>query len=59
MRWKSPGYHDTKTKKKFLWLPLCIDGEWRWLERATIEYAYSYIPAPMPYGKWEPVAFVD
>ena len=27
-----------KQKTKFLWLPLTIDGETRWLETATIEY---------------------
>ena len=27
-----------KTKTKFLWWPVKIDGETRWLERATIEY---------------------
>jgi len=27
-----------KQKTKFLWLPVTIDGETRWLETATIEY---------------------
>lgn len=25
------------TVTKFLWLPTCVEGEWRWLETATIE----------------------
>lgn len=27
---------------KFLWLPKTIDGEMRWLERATYRRAYLY-----------------
>jgi len=27
-----------KYKTKFLWFPVTIDGETRWLETATIEY---------------------
>ena len=27
-----------KIKTKFLWLPITIEGETRWLERATVVY---------------------
>jgi len=30
--------HAEKIKTKFLWFPVDIDGEIRWLERATIKY---------------------
>ena len=32
---------DVKIAKKFLWFPVCIDHEIRWLETATIKYQYS------------------
>ena len=31
----SPREGDTRTRTGFLWLPKKLDGEWRWLERAT------------------------
>ena len=31
-----------KTVTKFLWFPLTIDGETRWLETATIEYRVNW-----------------
>lgn len=45
MRFKKEAYlrkcylnNTKKTETKFLWWPVKIDGETRWLERATIEY---------------------
>lgn len=37
MRWtdKTPGNDVWKVVTKFLWCPLLINGEWRWLEKAT------------------------
>jgi len=37
MRWTRKGYQpgDARTKTGFLFLPLCVNDEWRWLERAT------------------------
>ena len=45
MRWKkkahkSPKIGDKKSKLKFLWCPLCLNNECRWLEIAKIEYKY-------------------
>lgn len=46
-----------KIKTKFLWWPVSIDGETRWLETATIQYRvltenfYDYY--------WSPINFID
>ena len=53
-----------KTKTKFLWLPLTVYGETRWLETATIEYRvvseeplYALIGGRNYY--WAPFNFID
>lgn len=45
MRWniKQHNYEDTRTIKKFLWFPILIDDELRWLETALIEQQYSFM----------------
>lgn len=51
----------TKTKTKFLWLPLTIYGETRWLETATIEYRVTCEDGLLN-GKnyyWAPFNFID
>ena len=50
-----------KTKTKFLWLPVDIKGETRWLEIATIEYRvdYDYGLFNDKYYYWEPLNFID
>ena len=38
MRWKQKSGHklgDTRRRSRFLLVPKCIRGEWRWLERAA------------------------
>ena len=55
--WKST----RKTKTKFLWLPLTIYGETRWLETATIEYRVVSEEGLIS-GKnyyWAPFNFID
>lgn len=39
MRWKRRvnKISDTRVKHKFLFLPLCIKNEWRWLEKTKWE----------------------
>ena len=37
MRWTMPRFGEKKLKRKFLFWPLVIDGEGRWLEWATIQ----------------------
>jgi hypothetical protein len=44
MRRKRPERGQKRIVRKFLWLPLEIDGEMRWLERATIEEQVQYFP---------------
>jgi hypothetical protein len=50
-----------KTKTKFLWIPLTIYGETRWLETATIEYRVNCEDGLLS-GKnyyWKPFNFID
>ena len=49
---------------KFLWLPLTIGDETRWMEKATIVYEYRYVDDH--YGDyaikvkdWVPIRFVN
>lgn len=51
-----------KTKHKFLWFPLTIDGETRWLETATIEYRVNWDWYPLSdcnYYYWEGFKFIN
>jgi hypothetical protein len=50
-----------KIKTKFLWLPITIDGETRWLETATIEYRVD-CERDFVYNKyyfWKPLNFIE
>lgn len=49
-----------KQKTRFLWLPVTIDGETRWLETATIEYKVkkSDTLCGIKYS-WEPWEFIN
>ena len=51
----------SKTKTKFLWLPVTIKGETRWLETATIEYRVEREKDLFGdvYYFWEPINFID
>lgn len=40
MRWKKPICGDLRERVVFLWWPLCIDHEVRWLEWARVYYKY-------------------
>lgn len=42
MRRKRPKQGQRRIVRKFLWLPLEIGGEMRWLEHATIEEQVQY-----------------
>lgn len=48
MRWKhqGPSWGEHRVIKKFLWFPLRISDETRWLERAYILQEFSL------FGKW-------
>jgi len=50
-----------KTKNKFLWLPITIYGETRWLETATVEYRVDYENGILS-GRnyyWKPFNFIN
>jgi hypothetical protein len=51
----------SKIKEKFLWWPITIDGETRWLEKATIEYRVDYNEDLFcnRYYYWKPYNFID
>lgn len=60
MRLRGTVYGDRKLVRKFLWRPLTIGHDRRWLEVATVEYEYIY--SFNPYGchyRWEPIRFVN
>ena len=49
-------------RTKFLWFPVSINGETRWLERATIEYeSYQFFDTTSGYDgiAWRPLRFVN
>lgn len=50
-----------KIKTKFLWWPITIDGETRWLETATIEYKvdWKYDLFLDKYYYWSPIKFIN
>jgi hypothetical protein len=41
MRWMAPHDGQERLVRRFLWLPVVVAGEWRWLERATLRQRYS------------------
>lgn len=53
--------YNKKIKTKFLWLPITIDGETRWLETATIEYCVDHKEDLFcnRYYYWKPLNFID
>ena len=52
MRWHYPALGEEKTVRKFLLLPLTVNGETRWLEMAMIKYCYHR-------DGWIPFAWCD
>lgn len=51
---ETPNHGDTKVKKEFLFFPVIIGEELRWLETATIKYKFNFINE-----KWYPVEFIE
>ena len=41
MRWSNPKNGDVRTIAKFALLPIFANGEWRWMERVTIEQKFK------------------
>ena len=54
MKWKLPRDRETRTFKKFLWLPKEAGGEVRWLCVAKFEAEYSAL-----YGSWLPARWLN
>jgi hypothetical protein len=58
MRWTNkpgPTWGDVREIRKFLWLPLEIKYEVRWLEFATVRQCYEY---GYDLSGWVDVAFI-
>jgi len=56
MRWELPKDGEKRKRTKFLWFPMTLDSETRWLERTTwIEKYYSLATW---YG-WRPYEWAD
>jgi len=55
------GNNNRKFLQKYLWLPLTIDSETRWLETANIRYKVGKYKNIFDdnYYFWEPVEFID
>lgn len=60
---EGPEYHGRKTETKFLWLPIIINNELRWLEKATILYSYDSVSQGLAEDgddwDWVPIEFID
>ena len=63
---EKPTSNSVKTVNKFLWFPMTLGNELRWLERATIKYAYIMQHGVLAgsgrgftYYSWVPRFFVD
>ena len=56
MRWFTGQEGNKRNVHKFLFKPLCIGSECRWLERVTIEQKYK---SCYWNGGWKNVRFVD
>lgn len=65
MRWIEPKDGDIKVKKKFVIIPITINGETRWLEWVTVKYRYHERIAVWTNGEyyvetgWFPEEFID
>ena len=60
MRWNRPETGQPNIKREFLFLPVTIGSQTRWLETATIKYRYTIVDMwVFAHGKWEPVEFID
>ena len=60
MRWKEVRLGDTREVTKFLLLSRCIQGQRRWLERATYLQTLVWNPAIACHAlKWENTKWID
>jgi hypothetical protein len=66
MKWrkrKEPEKGDIKEVKKFLWFPVCVGDDCRWLAKATVRYEFEgwdYANEDCyEFQLWRPVAFIN
>ena len=61
MRYTERKEGTNKRVTKFLILPMCIGTEWRWLEKATIEYKWVFLRNPKggTSKMWIPIRYMD
>lgn len=56
MRFFTPKHGEQRTIKKFLWFPVTINKETRWLETAIIRQEYKIFIIP-EYDGWRNISF--
>ena len=64
MRWKASLELDQgamRIIKRFLFLPVCLEDEWRWLETAYIKQRVEKVPFPFSLKeyKWRNILWSD
>ena len=52
MKWDTPKNNEERIIEKFLWLPLILAGEKRWLEYVKIKQIFTN-------GKWDNIKFIE
>jgi hypothetical protein len=57
MRWSEPQIGDVRIVRRFLWWPMSLNGQTRWLERATVRQVYERQVDGSEFWRW--VDFVD
>ena len=58
MRWIKPDYDTRRIITKFLWFPIQIGKETRWLEKATIEQCYIE-GEPYDDDRWQSIKWIE
>jgi len=59
MRWNTkpyPKHRDIRIVSKFALFPIWIDGEYRWLERVSIQQRYF---SDWDISEWDNIKFID
>lgn len=57
MRWRPAQVGEERIVRKFLWWPMCLDGQTRWLERAFVRQVYEKSADGAEFWRW--LNFVD
>lgn len=51
---RKPALNETRIRSGFLFLPMTIGGETRWLERASWVEKYQYLDFYLVFPEWSP-----